>query len=309
MSEYPNINHQSYDPLENEDTFSLIHHPHKHHLEDDELIAVIDPQDDHNSYGVSDPVTPREKQVWEQLATPWGMGALFVFLLANTLLSWIQWSNYQQSSDTVSVYNDSVSELSPPNSNLATVQGEKNLTLDKLSTFVPIKSPVNVPKSVVPISQNKIVSKPPTAPKPVTNNLTNAMLPPSLQPQFIPVTVPVTSAPSLSQSLTPVSPPITPVTVPTQPVVMTPPPAPTQPLAISTPPAPSSSQRNIELNRQMISDQMRIREQEQISQGANNQTGLTPRSPQNQQDTSALVEQLQQLNQQKVDESKPTNSP
>lgn len=142
--------------------------------------------------------SPQDKKGLEQLLTPWGIGALFCFLLANGLLTWSQFSlnpiptaiapqllpNVDSDLSHSSLVTSDPTQLSPENlSSLPTVPINNRPVIANLP---PISPPV-VAAATVP---NQII-----IPTQMSNNLTNALLPPSLQPQALypPSSVPETN--------------------------------------------------------------------------------------------------------------------
>ncbi len=132
--------------------------------------------------------SPQDKNGLEQLLTPWGIGALFCFLLANSLLTWSQFSlnpiptaiapqllpNVDSALSHSNLVTSDSAQLSPENlSSLPTVPIN---TRPVIANLPPISPPV-VTAATVP---NQII-----IPPQMSNNLTNALLPPSLQPQIL----------------------------------------------------------------------------------------------------------------------------
>ncbi|ACK70053.1 conserved hypothetical protein [Gloeothece citriformis PCC 7424] len=281
----------------NETVVSIVHHSKSKNTPDDDLIPVEDNTPSLEGYEISandERVDPPPEKPWsEQLLTPWSLGSLLLILCGNLLLLWAQ-----ESPETPILNPSTNSQVTPQQTSSAipvnlTPKNSPTLTLDNLSTLsVPSAStpkPSNsAPKP--PQVSNKIPVPHAVPPKP-PSNLTNALLPPSLQPQLV-QTYPIQAppSPSLSQAL-----PVNPSVVQASPV---------QP-----PPVPQSAEKKAQLEQERILEEIRIREQKAPPLGFNHQTRAKLRSAGNQEAPAELIQQLQQLQQQKIDELNPTYPP
>ena len=135
--------------------------------------------------------SPQTKKGLERLVTPWGVGALFCFLVANGLLTWSQFSAVP---NTPAIASQSLPNLDPlaqgyPHLLNLSKSSSESLSLDYLSHLPPenIKSqpaianlPVPSSPAAIPATIPAQVSVPPLS----NNSLTDAVLPPSLQLQM-----------------------------------------------------------------------------------------------------------------------------
>lgn len=135
--------------------------------------------------------SPQTKKGLERLVTPWGVGALCCFLVANGLLTWSQFSS---APNTPAIASQSLPNLDPlgqgsPHLLNLSQSSSESLNLESLSHLPPqtIKTqpaiaslPVPSPPAAIPASIPAQVSVPPLS----NNSLTDALLPPSLQLQM-----------------------------------------------------------------------------------------------------------------------------
>jgi hypothetical protein len=133
--------------------------------------------------------SPQTKKGLERLATPWGVGALLCFLVANGLLTWSQFSAVP---NTPAIASQSLPSLDPlgqgyPHLLNLSKSSSESLILGHLSHLPPenIKTQpaianLPVPSSAIPATIPAQVSVPPLS----NNSLTDAVLPPSLQLQM-----------------------------------------------------------------------------------------------------------------------------
>ncbi|MGK7942840.1 MAG: hypothetical protein AB4058_00040 [Microcystaceae cyanobacterium] len=143
--------------------------------------------------------------------TPWGVGAIALFLFANLLLTWAQFSPDpipeigQKPSDILPS-----PEINPP----SPTETKNNLEPTQLSTLPPVKQPIPIPPPQQP------------NPSPPQPTLAEKLLPPTLRPQSIPVTQKQT-IPALPTA-------VVPLTRPSQTALP-------QPQRIPAPPPPSTA--------------------------------------------------------------------
>ena len=133
--------------------------------------------------------SPQTKKGLERLVTPWGVGALFCFLVANGLLTWSQFSS---GPNTPAIASQSLPNLDPlgkgyPHLLNLSKSSSESLNLEYLSYLPPETIQVQpaianlpVPSSAIPATIPTQVSVPPIS----NNSLTDALLPPSLQLQM-----------------------------------------------------------------------------------------------------------------------------
>jgi len=216
-------------------------------------------------------VYPSAKEV---LFTSWGIGAMVIFLIANSLLSLNQWLTSTTPTPTKA-------ENSPLNHRKNT-----DLNLDKLIAIAPpvrkplLTSPIaNIPAPPVKKSQianipaPKVVNSPPTA-----RNLTNALLPPHPSPSLMPAhQLPVSK---IKQSL-PVA-PTSPSTPTASSLVSAPPPPPPK-----VTPAPSPAL----INERML-EELRQREESPANLPFFHREKARRLANQNRQDATELMKQL-----------------
>jgi hypothetical protein len=132
---------------------------------------------------------PQTKNGLERLATPWGVGALLCFLVANGLLTWAQFSAVP---NTPAIASQSLPSFDPLDQgyphllNLSKSSSER-LSLGHLSHLPqeniktqPAIANLPVPSSAIPVAIPTQVAVPPLP----NNSLTDAVLPPSLQLQM-----------------------------------------------------------------------------------------------------------------------------
>ncbi len=282
MTGYSNNNvSSSQNRFNEEETFTLVHRRERQNGEE-ELIAFVEP-----SASEQEPLSP--EQAWlGQFFTPWGIGSIFLLLIANTLLTVTQQTNPQI-----------VATVQAPKPTTEVSLGNLNssLNLSSLST-IPAESataPTLVKLPTQPTSQKspQPVTKIPSPPPP-PSNLTKAILPPSLQPQLMP-TYPLSVAPSVSQ--TPVSPIIN------QPL----PPPPSSQTSLNHLPTPTATITSQNPNTQLIEQQQRVDlmriEQENPPLPTFNQQAKAKlqAAQQPQQVPDQLIQELQQLNGQAAD--------
>jgi len=133
--------------------------------------------------------SPQTKNGLEGLVTPWGVGALFCFLVANGLLTWSQFSSVPNTPAIASQFLLNLDPLGKDYLHLLNLSqsGSESLDLDSLSHLPPenIKAQpaianLSVPSSTIPATIPAQVSVPPLS----NNSLTDAVLPPSLQLQM-----------------------------------------------------------------------------------------------------------------------------
>jgi len=165
--------------------------------------------------------SPQTKKGLERFVTPWSMGALGCFLVANGLLIWSQFS---PGPNTPAIASQSLPSLDPlaqgyPHLLNLSKSSSESLSLEYLSHLPPenIKSQpaianLPVPSSAIPATIPTQVSVPPLA----NNSLTDAVLPPSLQLQM-------PYAPSSVEAITSVPNQLPPRTVPPKFTVVKPP--------------------------------------------------------------------------------------
>jgi hypothetical protein len=133
--------------------------------------------------------SPQTKKGLERLVTPWGVGALFCFLVANGLLTWSQFSSVP---NTPVIASQSLPNLDPlgkgyPHLLNLSKSSSESLNLEYLSHLPPETiqaqpaiANLPVPSSAIPATIPTQVSVPPIS----NNSLTDALLPPSLQLQM-----------------------------------------------------------------------------------------------------------------------------
>lgn len=135
--------------------------------------------------------SPQTEKRLERLVTPWGVGALCCFLVANGLLTWSQFSS---APNTPAIASQSLPNLDPlgqgsPHLLNLSKSSSESLNLGHLS-HLPLQTiktqpaianlPVPSPPAVIPATIPTQVSVPPLS----NNSLTDAVLPPSLQLQM-----------------------------------------------------------------------------------------------------------------------------
>jgi len=133
--------------------------------------------------------SPQTKKGLEQFVTPWGVGALCCFLVANGLLTWSQFSPVP---NTPAIASQALPNLDPlgndyPHLLNLSKSSSESLDLESLSHLPPenIKAQPAIanlpaPSSAIPATIPAQVSVPPLS----NNSLTDALLPPSLQLQM-----------------------------------------------------------------------------------------------------------------------------
>ncbi len=108
--------------------------------------------------------------------TPWGIGAIALFLFSNLLLTWAQFSQkptLETAQTPLDIPNVTENDLA--------ISSEDKITPDSLSTLPkPVQSPSAVPS---PPPSPQTVAKVPTPPKPPQPTLSEQILPPSLRPK------------------------------------------------------------------------------------------------------------------------------
>ncbi|MEG3436781.1 hypothetical protein V0288_06580 [Pannus brasiliensis CCIBt3594] len=214
----------------------------------------------------------------EAFLTPWGIGSIFIFLLANSLLTWSQL-------------------MSPtPRPSIGEVPAKTaETTALNLDTLVNVAGPAKAPvtpgtlpvTSTVPVTTAPISSIPIPPAKPVlrptqpTGSLAGALLPPSLQPALMPAhTLPVSQ---IRQSLpAPAVPPSPPA-----PIVAIDPPKTSATVSRNPPPSPSPAL----LNERMV-DELRRREEAASNQPFFQREKTRRMNLQNQRETNELQRQL-----------------
>lgn len=230
--------HPDRPPSPEDPTVSIVHRPASS--------ALYDPDPDY----VEASVTPIAPSPVEAFLTPWGIGSIFIFLLANSLLTWSQLMSPAPE--------NSIGETPAPAKTAKTT----TINLDTLvNVAAPVKAPVT-PGSLpvaptVPVTTAPISSIPTPPPQPVirptqpTGNLAGALLSPlspSLQPALMPAHT--LSVSQIRQSLpAPSVPPSPPA-----PIVSIDPPKPPSVVSQNSPPSPAL------LNERMV-DELRRREE------------------------------------------------
>lgn len=302
---------QTSNPSANETVVSIVHHPKEETQKKDKLTTIIAPEASLGEYEIIGSYQSRdhrdEKQWLEQLLTPWGIGSILILLLANILLNWAQWSKEKNLANTTTESNLTHQKISPSKPSKLIAQNSENLTLDRLSILsLPRHKTSNINSAM---ATPKVTPKPitgvPTVVAPKTNsNLANALLPPSLQPQIVQNYIqPVNPSPSVSQ---PESVKQETLSVP-QSVSVQQVPQPTSQAQPVSPPI-NNTDKKTQLDQERIREQIRIREQQSSPLGFNHRTRAKLRAAENQQASSELINQLQQLQQQKVEQSNTTDS-
>jgi hypothetical protein len=275
---------------------SIVHQADREETESEaqEMLAVLDaPYMDATGgqeydYLESGTIPPREKTTGQKLITPWGMSSLFLFLLGNALLSWVQWSNPQPSPAQVS--ESLLPSLEVPVSN-PTFNLRGQLSLESLSVVDMPKSPAPVSNSPPTAITNSASSPAPSAyANQAATSLTNALLPPSLQPQIVQtVPLPVAQTPPPAQSL--------PIVTVNQPLPLPPSVRPVTPARENS---PADTQTGAQLNRERILEEIRLSELQKSRLGFNHKTRARLQSAQSQQDPSPLIDQLERVQQQRI---------
>jgi hypothetical protein len=211
-------------------------------------------------------ITNIRPQISDAFLTPWGMGAIFIFLIANSLLSLNQWFAATNSVTSTST--------TPKNSPLYNQQNTA-LNLDKL-----VKTAPNVQKTL----KNSLITTIPAPPVvnnlPAPRNLTNALLPPNLPPPLMPAHQLPTR--KIKQSL-PVA--VTSPQTPVSSLVSAPPPPPT--ITQSAPPAPSPAV----MNEQML-EELRKREESPANLPFFQREKARRLADHNRQEATELMQQL-----------------
>lgn len=206
--------------------------------------------------------------------TPWGVGAMVIFLIANILLSLNQWLT-----------------TTPPTPRKAenSLLGQRKNNSRHLDRLIAIARPVqktpqtspiaNIPAAPVKTSPITNITVPPVVQSPPrARNLTNALLPPNPPPSPMPAhQLPVSK---LKQSL-PVAPP-DPGTPPVSSLVSAPPPPPPQ-----VTPAPSTAI----INERML-EELRQREESPANLPFFQREKARRLANQNRQDATELMKQL-----------------
>ncbi|MGK7931098.1 MAG: hypothetical protein AB4041_06660 [Microcystaceae cyanobacterium] len=115
--------------------------------------------------------------------TPWGLGAIALFLFSNLLLTWAQISKDplpEMGQDSLEIL--PIAEINPPNPS----NSQSNLKTDSLSTLPESSPPQTLsvpPAPPVPSPPQKSVNS-----SPPQQTLPEKLLPPALRPQSIPIT-------------------------------------------------------------------------------------------------------------------------
>ncbi|WP_013323472.1 hypothetical protein [Gloeothece verrucosa] len=307
---------------DSETVVSIVHHSNRKTQKDDELVAIVEHPSLLGEYEVTGsyepPNNPIEKQWLEQLLTPWGLGAIFILLTANMLLSWSQWSSQKHLAQSHPESNRISQPLSPTSALNSTRETSKNLSLDQLSVLsVPDSSATRISPSLNLNSQTIKKTEAPktsTSSRPIqtatpkaASNLTNALLPPSLQPSLVQTYPPVlpNSGETVSVPVMPASQSGTP-SVPQPQTVAPPVKAAVSPAPVANPPNQKAQQA--QLDRERMLEQIRAQQENVTPLGFNHRIRAKLRATENKQDPSQLMEQLQQLQQQKIEESRTVNS-
>ncbi|MDT3675541.1 hypothetical protein [Microcystis wesenbergii] len=206
--------------------------------------------------------------------TPWGIGAMAIFLIANILLSLNQWLT-----------------TTPPTPRKAenSLLGHRKNNSRHLDRLIAIARPVqktpqtspiaNIPAPPVKTSPITNITAPPVVQSPPTaRNLTNALLPPNPPPSLMPAhQLPVSK---IEQSL-PVAPP-DPATPPVSSLVSAPPPPPPQ---VTPVPSPAV------INERML-EELRQREESPANLPFFQREKARRLANQNPQDAAELMKQL-----------------
>lgn len=240
--------------------------------------------------------SPQTKKGLERFVTPWSMGALGCFLVANGLLTWSQFSAVP---NTPAIASQSLPSLDPlaqgyPHLLNLSKSSSESLSLDYLSHLSPenLKTQpaianLPVPSSTIPATIPAQVAVPPLS----NNSLTDAVLPPSLQlqmpyspnveaiasvpnqspprritPKFTVVKPPIRSIPTVavnpsytaprSLSSIPLPPPPPPPTA----LIQTPiaPPLSNNPSPVTAPTVPPNLSASEQISRQITSQEVRL---------------------------------------------------
>lgn len=273
------------DNFQEQEGFPLVPQVYPDQLTEKEIIAILDyPFMVEEAEGFNPPPTPPEdKPLWEQIITPWGMASLLLFLLANTLLSWFQGIESQKSPANLS--QSSRLPLEVPE--IPITESSQHLNSNNLSVVTP---PITQPS--VNTSSSEIIPQSSPSSHQGGENLTDALLPPSLQPQFIQsAPIPLAETPpqpsnpstiSVNQTL-PVTPAVKPVLEKS-----------------SSPKTDTDKEKQAQLTRLRMLEQLRLSEEEKVPLGFNHTTRAKMQAGQSSQDPSLLINQLEKLQQEKL---------
>jgi hypothetical protein len=215
-------------------------------------------------------VHPRAKDIF---FTPWGIGAIAILLIANSLLSLNQWLTFTNPTPTKA-------ENSPLNNRKNTA-----LNLDKLVAIAPpvpktlkTRPIANIPAPPVKTSPIANIPAPPVVNSPPSaRNLTNALLPPNLPPSLMPAHQ--LPAGKIKQSL---------------PVAVTPPSAPPVSSLASAPPPPAKvapAPSPAIINERML-EELRQREESPANLPFFQREKARRLADHNRQDATELMQQL-----------------
>lgn len=216
-------------------------------------------------------VYPQAKDIF---FTPWGIGAMAIFLIANSLLSLNQWLT--NTTATPRKAENSPREQHQNNSRHL----DRLIAIARPVQKTPQTSPIaNIPAPPLKTSSIANIPAPPVVqPPPSAVNLTNALLPPNPPPSLMPAhQLPVSK---IEQSL-PVAPP-DPATPPVSSLVSAPPPPPPQ---VTPVPSPAV------INERML-EELRQREESPANLPFFQREKARRLADQNRQDAAELMKQL-----------------
>ena len=216
-------------------------------------------------------VYPQAKDIF---FTPWGIGAMAIFLIANSLLSLNQWLT--NTTATPRKAENSPREQHQNNSRHL----DRLIAIARPVQKTPQTSPIaNIPAPPLKTSSIANIPAPPVVqPPPSAVNLTNALLPPNPPPSLMPAhQLPVSK---IEQSL-PVAPP-DPATPPVSSLVSAPPPPPPQ---VTPVPSPAV------INERML-EELRQREESPANLPFFQREKARRLANQNPQDAAELMKQL-----------------
>lgn len=285
-SSKPSAN-SSHSNSTHEEIVSLVHQPSQMRVDD--LVEESPTADEREGIAVYLEPSTGDSHLLDSLLTPWGMGAIFLLIIANGFLSWGQWSNTPTKKTaqvpTVNYFNSKLAI--PVQTNSLSLNSLSTLTLTPQKTIKPSVTHKNLPQLV----------RPTTTVKPVATNpgsLTQALLPPSVQPKVMSTYSVAPEPPTLRQSL-----PVAPLPVASQPVA---------PPKIELQPAPSpsiapSNDRTISpqlraIANEQILEQLRQRENPAATLSFQQRAKARLDAAQRQQNPTEIMQQMQQQQQQ-----------